>query len=261
MGKTKIQSFGEESQLKEEKKKSDKGVRIPGLKGGQRVVVVGTQPVETEPLTTLNQPLSDKQPKSKKSRKHGKKYLAASAKIDPQKSYSITEAAKLVKETSKTRFLASVELHLVLLKDKINMQVDLPHSAGKSKKIEVATNETIAKLQSGKVDFDVLLATPAIMPKLVPFAKLLGPKGMMPNLKNGTLTDDPKKAAEKFGENSVNIRTEKSAPLIHIVVAKVNQPEDEIVHNIKAVINAVGAKQVKKAAISSTMGPGIRLSV
>lgn len=257
MGKTKINVVGDTPAKKLEPKKSEsKKVHLSGLKGGQRVKMVEA---DTQAEVQNVQEVQKLQ-KTKPEHRRGKKYLTARAKIDPKKTYSVSDAAKLVKETSISKFTGSVELHLVLAKDSVNTRIELPYSSGKSKKVEIASDETIQKLQKGKIDFDVLLASPAMMPKLVPYAKLLGPKGLMPNPKNGTLAPDPEKAKEQFGANTLNIKTEKSAPLIHTVVAKTNQPESEIEENIQTVIKSVGGQNIKKAVVSPSMGPGINLA-
>lgn len=277
MGKTKIAVVGEEPvgadsvsahpEKKSKKKQSlkeEKGIRVPGLKGGERVVAVGGEaPPETEEKSVgyaqrVSPPVGATRGAP---RQRGKKYLAARAKVDPQKSYSAQEAAKLARETSISAFNGSVELHLVLNKDSLQTTVELPHTSGQKKKIEIASDATIKKLKEGKIDFDVLLATKEFMPKLVPFAKLLGPRGLMPNPKNGTLVDDPEKAKEKFGDNTLQIKSEKKAPLAHLVVARADQPEKEIEENLQAVIEAVGPRNIKKAVLSSSMGPGIKLQV
>ena len=181
-------------------------------------------------------------------------------KIDRVKFYSLDEAVKLAQETSYSKFDGSVELHMVVKRDKLSVTTKLPFSTGKSKKIEVASETTIKKLQSGKVDFDVLLAKAEMMPKLVPFAKILGPKGMMPNPKNGTLIkseDD----AKKFSADSVTIKTEKSQPVVHVVIGKVSQKTDEVVKNAEAVFSVIGPKQVTKASLSASMGPGVKVKV
>lgn len=271
----KVLSSEEEYKLRQAKKshsaeatrdKAEK-VHLPGLKGGERVKLAEAEPIEqVPPADTMA--LASKQvskvsqvKNTKKEKVHGKKYLAARSKVDPTKLYSPSEAIQLVKETSISKFDGSVELHMVLVKDDVNLNVDLPNTTGKTKRIEIASDETVKKLEAGKIDFDILIASPATMPKLVRFAKLLGPKGLMPNPKNGTLVDNPEKAAEKFTGNSIRVKTEKDAPLIHLVVAKVSQPEAEIVENIKSVINAVGPKTVNKAVISASMGPGIHLAI
>lgn len=194
-------------------------------------------------------------------RVRGKKYIQAKEKVEEGKVYPLAEAAKLVKETSYSKFQGSVELHLVVEKNNINQQVVLPHSTGVSRKIEIASDETVKKLEAGKVDFDVLIATPQTMPSLVKFAKLLGPRGLMPNPKNGTLVDDPKKAEGNFGGNNLQIKTEKSAPLVHTVVAKTSQSEKEIEDNTNAVLRAIGPKLVKKAVLTASMGPSVEFLV
>lgn len=191
----------------------------------------------------------------------GKKYVEAKGKISLGKSYPVLDAIKLVKDTSYSKFSGTMELHLVLKKVGTSAQIALPHQAGKTKKIEIASDETIEKLKKGIVDFDILVATVDQMPKLVPFARILGPKGLMPNPKNGTLVNDPKKAAS-FSASTVTIKTEKEAPLIHTVVGKVSQDDKEIAENIEAILKAFGgAKQVVRAFIKSTMSPSVKLAI
>lgn len=263
MGKTKITTFGDEAKKpkKEAKRglKKEKGVRVPGLKGGERVVAVGFE--EPKEGKVIEVEKVAKVEKAKKIKQRGKRYLAARTKVDLAKSYTPEEAARLVKETSTSRFNGSVELHLVLNRDSLNTSVELPYSTGKTKRIEIASDQTIEKLKEGKIDFDTLLATPATMPKLVPFAKLLGPKGLLPNPKQGTLVTDPEKAKGKFGGKTLQIKTEKNAPLVHLTVAKVNQPEEEITANIRTVLKTVGPQILKKAVVSASMGPGIKVAI
>jgi len=259
MGKTKtaIVSGEPESKTDEKKKrkqkkslKEEKGVRIPGLKGGERVVAIDAEPLPEEEKESKK---VERKPKTR-----GKKYQDARAKIDKSKSYPLTEAIKLVKETSYSSFNGSVELHIVAKKQKTSANVTLPHSTGKEKKIEVAKETTIKKLEKGKIDFDVLLATPDMMPKLVPFAKLLGPKGLMPNPKNGTIIKSIGEA-KKFSVNKINLKTEKKAPLIHTSVGKVNFKQEELEENIEAVLNGIGKRQIVKAYLASSMSPSVKI--
>lgn len=265
MGKTKITTIGDEAKKpKKEAKRSlkkEKGVRVPGLKGGERVVAVGFEEPTEKKVEKVEKVEKVVKAKKTKKRQRGKKYLAARTKVDPGKSYTPEEAARLVKETSISRFNGSVELHLVLNRDSFNASTELPFSTGKTKKIEIASEETVEKLKAGKIDFDVLLASPQMMPKLVPFAKLLGPKGLLPNPKQGTLVPDPEKAKGKFGGKTLQIKTEKSAPLVHLTVAKVNQPEEEITANIRTVLKTVGPQILRKAVVSASMGPGIKVAI
>ena len=151
-----------------------------------------------------------------------------------------------------------MELHLIVKKTGLSVNTSLPHSAGKEKRLEIASEATIEKIKANKIDFDILVATPDMMPKLVPFARVLGPKGLMPNPKNGTLVPDLKKA-KAFSTGSITIKTEKEAPLIHTVIGKVSQPEAELSENLEAIIKAVTDKQIVKAYLKATMGPCIRL--
>lgn len=247
----------EKRKAKKHKKsaREERGIRVPGLKGGERVVAVEVEPTEEEIEEEKKEKKRLKAPKQR-----GKKYQAAQAKIDKTKLYPLPAGVKLVKETSYSAFDGTVELHLVIKKTGFSTNVTLPHPTGKKKKIEVANKATIEKLEKGKVDFDVLLATPEIMPRLVPFAKILGPKGLMPNPKNGTLI---KKAADakKFSGNRITLKTERKAPLIHTIVGKVSQNEKEIIENTQAIFSAIGERQIQKAYLTSSMGPSVKIDL
>jgi large subunit ribosomal protein L1 len=238
------------------KEKKQKKIKIAGLKGGQRIAVVTPE----EPIVEEKKEEEEKIKKQKRVRFRGKKYTQSKTKVDTGRLYPIKEAVKLVKESSYTRFDGSVELHLIVKKKGLTATLELPYSGGKAKRIEVADDKTIEKLKKGATNFDVLLATAEMMPKLVPFARLLGPKGLMPNPKLGTLIKSPKDA-EKFKGNRINIKTEKEAPLIHTVVGKVSQKDEELVANIQAVLDAIGPRQIEKGYASATMGPSVKIKI
>ena len=254
MGKKRIAVLGEEK----------KGVRVPGLKGGERVVAVTAEPVEEKKEPSFAEATEGKakaQKKVKPKKIRGKNYLAAKTKIDPTKLYPIHEAIKLLKETSYGKFDGSAEIHLVTGKTGINGDVSLPYFQGKTKKVEIADEETLKKIEAGKIDFDILLSTPSFIPRLVKYAKILGPKGLMPNPKNGTITEQPEEALKKFQKASVSFKTEQSAPLVHFVFGKVSQKENELEENLKIFLATVGTKNIKRAVIKATMGPGIKLAI
>ncbi|MEK7112108.1 MAG: hypothetical protein AAB875_02160, partial [Patescibacteria group bacterium] len=238
MGKTKTAFVGEtlEEPKKPHSAKATRGkeepkkVHISGLKGGQRIKVVEA---ESAPPAEGEKEEAEEIKKKKGPKVRGKKYQEAKTKLSAGQFYPLPEAIKLVKETSYSKFDGTVELHLVVKKTGTTAKVTLPHSAGKEKKVEIASDETIKKLTAGKIDFDVLLATAEMMPKLVPFARILGPKGLMPNPKNGTLLTDIKKA-KSFSAGTLNLKTEKEAPLIHSVVGKVSQNDKELIENAEA---------------------------
>lgn len=241
----------------EEEAQKKAAVSGVGLKGGERIKVIGAD----EPLPEVVEETAEAEKKLTKAPKvRGKKYKSAVQKIDKSKLYKISDAIKLAKTVSISKFDGSVDLHIQVKKIGTSAKVNLPHATGKTKKIEVADDKTIEKLKKGNVDFDVLLSTPDMMPKLVPFAKLLGPKGLMPNPKAGTLIKD-KKEAEKFSASTLNLKTEKKAPIIHTSVGKVSQKEKELEENVGAVVEAIGKNQIVKAYITPTMGPSVKLQV
>ena len=249
----------QEKLTKEKEKKQVSGV---GLKGGERIRIIGEDIPEVD-AGTVREPSETAKTTATKAqgpKLRGKKYKSAIGKVDQSKLYSLTDGIKLVKESSYSKFDGSVELHLTVKKVGLSARVELPHSAGKAKKIEIADDKTIEKLKSGKIDFDTLLATAEMMPKLVAFAKLLGPKGLMPNPKNGTIIKSEKDGA-KFSGNTLNIKTEKEAPVIHTTIGKVSQKNDELVKNLETVIQALDKKLIVKAYLKATMGPSIKLQI
>lgn len=274
MGKTRTAFIGDEQaekRLEEERKRKKEAkiaakkeaakVRVPGLKGGERVVAIEPElPAESAPSEALVKEGLTTTPTAI-SRQRGQRYLTKRALVDPKKLYSPSEAVKLAQETSISRFDGKVELHMSLAK-KGRFEVTLPHPFESSKKrIEVANDDTVEKLKKGVVDFEILLTTPEFLPKLVPFARLLGPRGLMPNPKTGTIVQNPETAMEKFSGGTLLLQTEKDAPIIHTVVGKISNSTDELVKNLTTVIKSIGKQNIKKASVSASMGPGIKMSI
>ena len=231
-----------------------------GLKGGERIKLVSGGPEITPEVDMQVESDKTQAKKDWKPKIRSEKYKKVKSKIDKTKFYPLGEAVKLVKEVSYSKFDGTMELHLVTRKGKISERVTLPNSSGKQKKVEVADDKTIDKLKKGKIDFDILLATADMMPKLIPFAKILGPKGLMPNPKMGTLIKD-KSQVDKFSGNTIVVKTEKSQPVIHTVVGKVSQNDKELEENIGAVLDAISTKQILKAYLKSTMSPSVKLQI
>lgn len=222
-----------------------------------------------------------------------KKYQEAKEKIDPKKIYSLEEAVELVKQTSPVKFDASVEVHLRLGIDpaqgdqQVRGTITLPHGTGKSKRVAafvsadkeseakeagadiVGSEELIAKIaQTGKIDFDVAVATPDMMPKLAKAAKILGPKGLMPNPKTETVGKNIKKMIEETKGGKVAFRNDDTSNL-HQVIGKISFDSTKLLENLRAFIEAVqrvkpsSAKgiYIQNAALSSSMGPAVRFQV
>lgn len=223
--------------------------------------------------------------------KRGKKYLDASSKIEKGKAYSIEEAVKLLKETKTANFDESVELVLRLNLDtkKADQQLRgatvLPNGIGKTKKVlviargakateareanadYVGDQDMIDKIANENwFDFDTMIATPDMMPALGKIGRVLGPKGLMPNPKTGTVTMDVKKAVEDVKKGRVEYRTD-SYGNVAILAGKVSFDDDKLIENIKAFVSlinktkpsAVKGKYILNIACSTTMGPGIKI--
>lgn len=250
----KSKSAKEKNKAKEEKKAGK--VKVAGLKGGERVKVVSGEGIKLKKAKVKKE-----EKKAKKVKKRSKQYQAANLKVDKNKLYSLKEAIKLVKETSVSKFVGNLEAHLLVDKTGELGEVELPHFKGKQQKVAVADSQTIEKIKKGKFDFDVLLASPADMKNLVPLAKVLGPKGLMPNPKSGTLVKDPVKAAQSWGEKGMILQTEKKAPVLHLVLGKLDQNQEELAANVEALIKALGKERIKRMTLTSTMGPGVKVAL
>lgn len=276
MGKIKVRTLGtdEEIQQKKEQKKklSEKKLAKVAGKGGERVVEVGPSEeelakLEQKPEEKLSEvkPASSEKTKKEKfqkaKHKRSQKYQSLASSVDRKQSLTVPQALELLEKLQRKTFDETVELHFNTKEDKISASTTLPHGTGKSLKVAIASDELISQIEKGKVDFDILLANPAIMPKLARVAKILGPKGLMPNPKNGTITNNPEEAAKKYEGGLTFIKTESKAPLIHVAVGKASFGPKKLEENIEAVISAVKKENIDKAILKSTMSPAIRLSL
>lgn len=191
----------------------------------------------------------------------GKKYLDSKSKVSTSTVYKIADAVKIIKEISYSKFDGTMELHMLVKKQGITAQVTLPFSTGKQKRIEIADDKTLEKLKDGKIDFDLLLAKADMMPKLAVFARFLGPKGLMPNPKNGTVIKS-EKDAEKFKGNLINIKTERDTALMHTSFGKVSQKNEELVKNVESILTALdNSKSIVRAYMKSTMSPSVKIVI
>lgn len=225
--------------------------------------------------------------------KHGKKFMAAQAKVDPATKYNPQDALALVKETTVTKFDSTVEVHMRMGLDPrqadqmVRDVVVLPNGLGKTVRVLVFaqgegatlaqkggadfvadTDEWINKIQGGWTDFDMAVATPAMMKKVGRLGRVLGPRGLMPSPKAGTIVeeDDLPRVIQEARQGRVEFKVDKTANL-HVPLGKASFTEEALMANLSAVMEAItrakpsGAKgtYIKRVTLTSTMGPGVKL--
>lgn len=223
--------------------------------------------------------------------KHGKKYRDSLKKVDVEKRYEPTVALELVKEVSKAKFDETVEAAFRLGIDtkradqQVRGAVVLPHGTGKTKRVlvfakgekakeaeaaganYVGDEDLIAKVSQGWFDFDVVIATPDMMGQVGRLGRLLGPKGLMPNPKTGTVTFEVAKAVKDIQAGKIEYRADKAGN-IHAPIGKVSFPTDQLVENLHALAEALQKAKpaaskgiyMRSVTVSSTMGPGVSVA-
>jgi large subunit ribosomal protein L1 len=222
---------------------------------------------------------------------HGKRYTELKKLVDPKKLYAPREAMDLAKKTSNTKFDGTIEIHVNLGIDvkkgeeQVRSTITLPHASGKVKKIAAfvgAAKEQDAKdagadkvggeelidevMKSGKIDFDIAVATPDMMPKLAKIAKILGPIGLMPNPKTETVGPNVKKMIEELKKGKLAFKNDTTGNL-HIGIGKSSMSVEQLVENYQALVEAVRKTKpasskgtfLQSITVTSTMGPGIKI--
>ncbi len=222
--------------------------------------------------------------------KKGKSYLEVAKKVDPNKEYTPREAIALVKETARAKFVESVDVAFKLGVDprhadqQVRGTVVLPHGTGKDVRVAVfaqgdkareaqeagadivGAQDLAQQIEAGNMDFDVVVATPDLMGLVGRLGRVLGPRGLMPNPKAGTVTMDIAQAVRDIKAGKVEFRVNKESGM-HVTIGKVSFDEDQLYENFRALVDAVirakptGAKgqYLRKVALSATMGPGVRV--
>jgi len=219
---------------------------------------------------------------------HGKNYRKVAEQVDRSRLYSPLDAIKLAKQTSTVKFDPTVEVAMRLGVDPrkadqmVRGTVNLPHGTGKTARVivfasgakadeavnagadEVGTDELVARIQGGWLEFDAAVATPDQMAKIGRIARILGPRGLMPNPKTGTVTMDVTKAVQDIKGGKINFRVDKHANL-HLIIGKASFSEERLIENYAAVLDevlrskpsAAKGRYLKKIFLTTTMGPGI----
>lgn len=206
-------------------------------------------------------------PTAKKSR-HSAKFLKSKEKVEHGKLYKVDEAIELVKDLSTSKFDGAVEVHMRLLKKKAKGSTEssrgilhLPHGTGKNKKVIILTEEKIEEIsKTKKIDFDIAIATPALMPKVAKIAKILGPKGKMPDPKSGTVTDKPEDAIAEINSGKVEYRID-AGNNIHQIVGRTSWDKTKLQENIDAVLLVLPKARISAAYLTASICPSVPLDL
>lgn len=301
MGKVKVRVVGDEQAEKEQKEEQKKKreakkaqVKGVGLGGGQRINSVGVSEEEiakelekkVPEVSEVSTPIKSgskvsqvpnvsgedetksegkksrgNKQKAKEARAKSKRFTQNASIIGKSTLYPVKNGVEILKKFKKGNFDETVELHINVKEKGISGQVVLPHGTGKKLKIKIADDALIAEVEKGKIDFDILVAEPSMMPKLAKVARILGPKGLMPNPKTGTISDKPEQVVDKLSAGQVAYKTESVAPIIHMSVGKLSYDDKKIEENIQTVLASIGAAKIDRVVLKSTMSPAIRLQI
>lgn len=263
MGKVRVKTFDESGELQDEKKRAKYEAKKAAKRAeseaqsSEQVVVESQNSAETTDTTAKKAP---KQKFAQTGPKDSKRHQGNTKLVERGKKYPVSEAISLLKSFKKSSFDETVELHLNVTEKGISGQVTLPHGTGKKLRIVVADDSVISAVEAGKIEFDVLVAKPEMMPKLAKVARVLGPRGLMPNPKNGTVTPNPDEAIEKLSAGQISYKTEAKDPIMHLSVGKISFDEKKIEENVATFIASIGSSKIKSATLKSTMSPGISIS-
>lgn len=268
------EALEEKQKNKSKQKHKDKSARqqtVKGAKGGERVVSIGPSeeelariemPKETgeEQATKLKTKTKKTFRKEKKSPR-SKSYQKAMGTLDKSKKYKLADALGMLEKLKRSKFDETVELHINTTENGVSGNITFPHGTGKQIRVAIADDDLLEKVAKKQIDFDILLANSTMMPKLARVAKILGPKGLMPNPKNATLVKDPEKAAENFKKGQISYKTEQKAPIMHLTVGKMSFGAKKLSENIDSLIEAINKEKIRNVTLKSTMSPGIKIEI
>lgn len=267
MGKIRTRVIGledvEKEQKKEQKKKADEKKSLKPVKTEESVK--SDNPAKESKESTEDAKVVKKVKKSAikgvKARVRGRNYRGAKDQVKKDKLYTLTEAISLLKQIKYAKFDESVELHLNTTVEGLRGEVSLPHATGKTVRVAIVDEALLEKLAENKIDFDVLVSHPSFMPKLARYAKILGPRGLMPNPKTGTISLKPEEIAKKFAGGLMKWKSEVKFPLIHQMIGKISADDKAIAENVEGFIKSVGQDKVKEVFIKTSMSPALQISI
>jgi large subunit ribosomal protein L1 len=258
MGKVRIKTLGDEAVEEQEKLDAKKRSEAKKAeKAGASAEETSTQAPQKEEKTEPKKKATSSTSKKVRS----EKYLAKAAKRDKSHEYKLSEAVEILPSLGLGSFDETVELHINTNTSGLSGTLSLPHGTGKQTRVAIATEELISEIEKGTISFDVLIAEPMMMAKLAKVAKILGPRGLMPNPKNGTVSPKPEEVAKKFEGGQTNYKTEAKFPILHVSVGKVSFGPEKIQANIKNAIQTIQKANIKNVTLKSTMSPALKLDL
>lgn len=249
------------------KKSPKKAMKLPKGSGkladkGETIEdIILPEEKEKQALEEITEISQETKASQKKPRLRGRRYKFARSIVDRTITYPLDRAIELLKKTSICRFDGTITAHLNLKETGINKEITFPHSTGKQTIVAIATDATLKKVEKGKIDFDILLATPDQMKNITKVAKILGPKGLMPNPKNKTITEKPEARKKELESGKTQVKTESKNPLMHVTIGKTSHKDKHLIENVTALIKAVESRNIKKLTLASTMSPGVKVSL
>lgn len=270
MGSTKVKTIDDSKEVTA-KQKGFKDPLVEALNQSLGIEVIQDKTKPPEKASPEGKKGADQKQGSKF---RSKKYLKALGLVDRNKAYPVIQAVDTAKSASYTKFPGSLEIHINTNVKNIRGLVNLPFMSGKKLVVLafgdgaessgadiVGSDKELAEIAQGKINFDVLVTDPSWMPKIAPLAKTLGPKGRMPNPKNGTITNNLSKTIGELKKGKVEYKTEHNGQVIHMAIGKTTQSTEEVAANIRNLYYAIGKSKVSKMVIAPTMGPGVKIGL
>ena len=268
MGKIRVKALGDEEAEKkqQEEQKKKKEAKIAEAKAAAKEEEKKEEPTQE----AVEEKVEEKEvkPKTKKEKfvkekkaYHSQKYSDLSESVDKKKTYSLNEGLSLLEKLQRGKFDETVELHLNTVSTGISGNVTLPNGTGKKTRVAIANDALISEIEKGVINFDILVAEPSMMVKLAKVARILGPRGLMPNPKNGTISPKPEEVVKKYEGGQISFKTEAKFPILHLTVGKVSFGSKKLEENIDTLVKAVKKANIRNATLKSTMSPGIKVNL
>lgn len=223
-----------------------------------KVVKVAEETSEATTEETSDQSQAAKKKAARAGR--SKRYAKARSLVDRTKFYDVFAAVEMIKKLSYSKFPGTVTADILVKDTNVSADITLPHSTGKTVKVAIVDDAVLKEIEAGVISFDILVSTRQFVPKLAKFAKILGPRGLMPNPKNGTITENPEAKKKELEAGKMTLKTEKKQPIMHITLGKTDMDTQALVENLTALMTALTGRMIR-VTVSATMSPGVKVQI